>query len=112
MRVRTALQGAEALRALGQDDVHVVVTNLQLSDVTGPDFLRAIRERDTEMPVIFVTSWPSFAPGAIAEGSSGSQRNSAEALRGSVVTAAVGYRVGQRARRRSEVPAGSPAKGE
>jgi DNA-binding NarL/FixJ family response regulator len=111
MQVRTAMAGSSALLALGEGDVHVVVANLQLPDVTGPELLRAIRERDSDLPVIFVTTWPSFAAETIATGSSGGTRNSADALRGTVVTAAVGYRVGQRARRRTRSPS-SPPEGE
>lgn len=111
MQVRTATQGAAALVALAGGDVHVVLASVQLTDLTGPELLRSIRERDTDLPVIFVTSWPSFDPDDLATGSSGGARNSAEALRGTVVTAAVGYRVGQRARRRSRSPS-SPPEGE
>lgn len=111
MQVRTARHGAAAMATLDHGDVHVVLANVQLSDLAGPELLGAIRARDPELPVIFVTSWPPFGPDVIATKSSGGTPNSAEALLRTVVTAAVGYRVGQRSRRRSRSPV-SPLQGD
>ena len=91
LQVQTVRHGDAAVAAIDGGEIHVVLVGMSQTGVSGPDLLRAIRERDAALPVIFVTSWPSFAPEEIASGSERGARNSAEALRGTVVTAAVGY---------------------
>lgn len=110
MSVRVTARAEEALAVIAEGGVDVVVSNVSLGGLSGPDLLREIRARDPELPVVFVTGWPAFdAPTEVASGSSGGARTTAEALRGMVVTAAVGYRVGKRARRRGS---GSPQGGD
>lgn len=91
LQVRTATSGDAAVDALADGEVEVVVANLRLPDATGPELLGAIRARDGEVPVIFVTGWPDFA----SEG---------DTLRGTVVTAAIGCRLGRHARRIMRMP--------
>jgi FixJ family two-component response regulator len=100
MQVVTASTSADALDALG------VNKNVSLPDSDGPDLLRAIRAKDTDLPVIFVTTWPDFSPSNLAEQVDKGGPNTAEALRGTVVSAAVSYRIGRRARRASTLPGG------
>ncbi len=50
----SASSGAEGLSSLG--DVEVVLTDLQMSGMTGVELLRAIREQDDTVPVIILTA--------------------------------------------------------
>lgn len=92
MRVRSAASCDAALSALASGNVDVVIANVRPPDTTGAELLRAIRERDTDLPVIFISDWPAFG------------RADGAALGGAVATAADGYRIGRRARRRSCSP--------
>lgn len=96
MRVRIAGSRGAALVALATGDVDVVIANVRLPDTTGAELLRAIRERDDALPVFFVTEWPALG-------------HDSAALCGALATAAAGYRIGRRARRRTTA---SPLRGE
>jgi CheY-like chemotaxis protein len=99
MRVRVAGSRCAALIALATGDVDVVIANVSLPDTDGAELLRVIRERDAALPVFFVTDWPEL-------------RTDTAALCGALVTAAAGYRIGRRARRRPTTPVASPLRGE
>jgi EAL domain-containing protein (putative c-di-GMP-specific phosphodiesterase class I) len=55
-----ACDGAEALAQLEETAVDVVVSDVQMPNVTGIEMLRAIRQRDMELPVILLTALPSI----------------------------------------------------
>jgi EAL domain-containing protein (putative c-di-GMP-specific phosphodiesterase class I) len=57
--VVAASDGAGALRALDTDPFDVVLTDLVLPSVTGVEILRAVRERDLDVPVVLITGNPS-----------------------------------------------------
>jgi EAL domain-containing protein (putative c-di-GMP-specific phosphodiesterase class I) len=57
--VAAALDGAGALRALEGDAFDVVLTDVVMPGATGVDVLRAVRERDLDVPVILVTGNPT-----------------------------------------------------
>lgn len=56
-RVRAAADGAEALRALGEDATDVVITDLGLPGMGGLELARAVRVRAPGVPVVLVTGW-------------------------------------------------------
>jgi DNA-binding NtrC family response regulator len=45
----------EALVALGESDVDVLITDLKMPEMTGMELLQAIRERGKELPVLMIT---------------------------------------------------------
>jgi EAL domain-containing protein (putative c-di-GMP-specific phosphodiesterase class I) len=55
-----AEDGEEALRILAAGDFDVVVSDVMMPRTTGLQLLRAIRERDLELPVILMTGAPSM----------------------------------------------------
>ena len=57
--VVAAGDGAGALHALGQDAFDVVLTDLVLPGVNGVEILRAVRERDLDVPVVLITGNPT-----------------------------------------------------
>jgi two-component system OmpR family response regulator len=57
-RVRTAADGPAALRALSDDAVEVVITDLGLPGMGGLELARAVRVRAPGVPVVLVTGWP------------------------------------------------------
>jgi EAL domain-containing protein (putative c-di-GMP-specific phosphodiesterase class I) len=57
--VAAACDRESALRALGGRDHDVVLTDVALPDGSGVDVLRAVRERDLDVPVVLVTGDPS-----------------------------------------------------
>jgi EAL domain-containing protein (putative c-di-GMP-specific phosphodiesterase class I) len=57
--VAAALDGSGALRALESGDFDVVLTDVVMPGANGVDILRAVRERDLDLPVILVTGNPS-----------------------------------------------------
>jgi EAL domain-containing protein (putative c-di-GMP-specific phosphodiesterase class I) len=64
--VSTASSGELALELLGQDPVDVVISDLTMPGMTGIEFLRAVRERDPDLPVILMTACPSTESAARA----------------------------------------------
>jgi CheY-like chemotaxis protein len=98
MSVRVAGSRGAALIALAIGDVDVVIANVRLPDTDGAELLREIRARDAALPVFFVTDWPAL-------------RADTAALCGAAVTAAAGYRIGRRTRRRPTTTV-SPLRGE
>lgn len=57
--VGAASDGPSALRALEQSAYDVVLTDVVMPGATGVDVLRAVRERDLDVPVVLVTGSPS-----------------------------------------------------
>lgn len=57
--VAAALDGQAALRALEDGGFDVVLTDVVMPGATGVDILRAVRDRDLDVPVILVTGVPS-----------------------------------------------------
>jgi CheY-like chemotaxis protein len=50
--VALATRGSEGLQLLGSETFDLVLTDLQLSDLTGIDIVAALRERNQEVPII------------------------------------------------------------
>ena len=65
--VATAADGREALREI-QRDFDLVITDLNMPNVSGADFLRELRERGhpPDMPVLVITSFPRDLPSSLA----------------------------------------------
>jgi len=57
--VAAALDGLGALRALEGDVFDLVLTDVMMPGGTGVDILRAVRERDLDVPVVLVTGHPT-----------------------------------------------------
>lgn len=59
--VETASDGSEALTRLGTTSFDVIVSDVSMPTMDGLEFLRAIRERDLDVPVVLMTGDPSVA---------------------------------------------------
>ncbi len=57
--VETAADGAEALQKLGTP-FDLIVSDISMPRLTGTAFLRAVRERDLDVPVVLMTGAPSL----------------------------------------------------
>lgn len=55
--VTGASSGAEALRVLENESIHVVVTDIKLGDISGVDVLRKAKEINSETEVILMTAY-------------------------------------------------------
>jgi len=58
--VTAAPNGAEALRALETEAVHVVVSDIKLGDISGVDVLRKAKEINSETEVILMTAYATL----------------------------------------------------
>jgi EAL domain-containing protein (putative c-di-GMP-specific phosphodiesterase class I) len=59
--VVTAENGQRALSLLGDSTFDVIVSDIAMPELDGIQLLRAIRERDTDVPVVLVTGVPDVA---------------------------------------------------
>jgi EAL domain-containing protein (putative c-di-GMP-specific phosphodiesterase class I) len=59
--VVTAEDGQRALALLGDNTFDVIVSDIAMPELDGIQLLRAIRERDTDVPVVLVTGVPDVA---------------------------------------------------
>src|ERR1051326_3914224 len=59
--VMTFHSPAEALKALPGSDVDVLITDLQMPDMTGVQFLEALRKDGHTMPVLMITAHGTIA---------------------------------------------------
>lgn len=68
--VTEASDGAEALRIVARGAIDVVLSDIVMPEMDGLAFLRAVRERDLDLPVVLVTGAPSItsAAEAVAQG--------------------------------------------
>jgi EAL domain-containing protein (putative c-di-GMP-specific phosphodiesterase class I)/ActR/RegA family two-component response regulator len=57
--VTTASRGEAALAILQEKIVDVIVSDISMPNMTGVELLRAVRERDAEVPVLLMTGAPS-----------------------------------------------------
>jgi DNA-binding NtrC family response regulator len=57
--VETALSGEDAIRKLGERGYHLVITDLNLKQLSGMDVLRWVREHAAETAVIVITAYGS-----------------------------------------------------
>jgi EAL domain-containing protein (putative c-di-GMP-specific phosphodiesterase class I) len=58
--VATASDGKEAVRAVGEQEFDVVITDIRMPQMTGIEFLRAVRARDLDLPIILMTGAPTL----------------------------------------------------
>ena len=56
--VQTATNGHEALAILGQTSFDLIITDIRMDGMAGTQLLRAVRERDLDVPVILMTGNP------------------------------------------------------
>ena len=61
-----ASDGVEALRIVARGGVDVVLSDIVMPEMDGLAFLRTVRERDLDLPVVLVTGAPSIASAAEA----------------------------------------------
>ncbi len=60
--VATSVDGVEAVQLLERDDTFdVIVSDIAMPELDGIQLLRAIRERDSDVPVVLVTGAPDVA---------------------------------------------------
>jgi EAL domain-containing protein (putative c-di-GMP-specific phosphodiesterase class I) len=59
--VVTAEDGRRALQLLGEGAYDVIVSDIAMPELDGIQLLRAIRERDTDVPVVLVTGVPDVS---------------------------------------------------
>jgi len=58
--VVTCLTPHEAISHITNGDVHVLVSDVMLPEISGIELLRTVREHDPDLPVILVTGKPGF----------------------------------------------------
>lgn len=59
-RVIGAQSGAHALALLESEQVDAIITDLAMPGMPGVEFMRRVRERDPELPILVVTGAPAF----------------------------------------------------
>lgn len=59
--VETATDGADAIQKLGGASFDLILSDISMPKLTGTAFLRAVRERDLDVPVVLMTGAPSLA---------------------------------------------------
>ncbi len=64
--VETAEDGQQALATLQRHAFDLIVSDIGMPGMTGTRFLRAVRERDLDVPVVLVTGAPDLATAAEA----------------------------------------------
>jgi EAL domain-containing protein (putative c-di-GMP-specific phosphodiesterase class I) len=64
--VTTASSGENGLELLAHDPIDVVISDLTMPGMTGIDFLREVRQKDPDLPVILMTACPSTETAARA----------------------------------------------
>jgi EAL domain-containing protein (putative c-di-GMP-specific phosphodiesterase class I) len=71
--VETADSGRRAIEILGTKHFDVIVTDVNMPEMDGLEFLRAVREQDPEIPIVLVTGNPGIeaATRAVEEGAFG-----------------------------------------
>lgn len=58
--VETATDGADAIEMLRDASFDLIVSDISMPRLKGTEFLRAVRERDLDVPVILMTGAPAF----------------------------------------------------
>ena len=64
--VETAENFTDALRTVDDTEIDLIVTDIIMSGRTGVDLLRAVRERELQMPVVMITGEPNVETAAEA----------------------------------------------
>jgi EAL domain-containing protein (putative c-di-GMP-specific phosphodiesterase class I) len=59
--VDTAADGLQAAQFVAANAYDVIVTDISMPGITGVEFLRRVRERDVDLPVILITGVPELA---------------------------------------------------
>jgi EAL domain-containing protein (putative c-di-GMP-specific phosphodiesterase class I) len=59
--VHTAIHGREAIEILEQGTFEAVVSDIKMPEMDGIQLLRAVRERDPDVPVVLMTASPDLA---------------------------------------------------
>src|SRR6266550_2684969 len=59
--VKTATNGREAVEILQHGSFEAVVSDIRMPEMDGIQLLRAVRERDADVPVILMTASPDLA---------------------------------------------------
>ncbi len=57
-RVRLAANGAEGLDCLDREPIELILLDLKMPEMSGPDFLRQTRKEHGAVPVIIITGYP------------------------------------------------------
>jgi excisionase family DNA binding protein len=57
-RARQALSGAIALKLVASDVPDLILLDLKMPDMNGPQFLEELRKTQPELPVVIVTGYP------------------------------------------------------
>ncbi len=59
-RCITTQSGAEALGRIANEAIDVVITDLSMPGMSGVEFMRRVRERDADLPILVVTGAPAI----------------------------------------------------
>jgi EAL domain-containing protein (putative c-di-GMP-specific phosphodiesterase class I)/CheY-like chemotaxis protein len=59
--VQTAISGREAIEILEHGTLEAVVSDIKMPEMDGIELLRAVRERDADVPVVLMTGSPDLA---------------------------------------------------
>ncbi len=59
-RVSQAENGSEALQMVGSGNIDAIVTDIHMPEMDGLSFLKAVRQQDSDIPVVLMTGEPSL----------------------------------------------------
>ena len=65
-RIRSETNGVEAMRRLEEEIPDLVISDIQMPGMDGIDFLKAIRERFPDLPVILTTGYATVDTAILA----------------------------------------------
>lgn len=58
--VSWSINGEDALRTFRSDPANVILTDIVMPEMTGLEFIRAIREFDTDTPIVILTGYSTY----------------------------------------------------
>lgn len=58
--VQTATDGSDAIERMGHDSFDLILSDISMPKLTGTAFLRAVRARDLDVPVVLMTGAPGL----------------------------------------------------
>ena len=60
-RIFTAINTTRARAILDEEDIHIIISDIDMPGGDGPEFLRSVRDTDADTPCIFITNYADFS---------------------------------------------------
>lgn len=64
--VVTACDGEQALEAMGKSQVDFILSDVVMPNMSGPEFVRVLRQSDRDTPVLFMSGYPNHPSQALS----------------------------------------------